>query len=116
LSAYIEKLLETPQPETPLEKELPSTLASVYVDDATELLGVVVDDECRTPRGTQEIPVNQTAGVLITIMPSCLCSAAAVTLPVSGWRRAAAPNKAREAVTRAYITAPICQGTNSRSP
>ena len=37
----------------PPEKELPSTPAGVYVDDATELLGVVVEHERRRGRGAQ---------------------------------------------------------------
>ena len=37
----------------PPEKELPSTPAGVYVDDATELRGVVVEHERRRGRGAQ---------------------------------------------------------------
>ena len=37
----------------PPEKELPSAPAGVYVDDATELLGVVVEHERRRGRGAQ---------------------------------------------------------------
>ncbi len=37
----------------PPEKELPSTPAGVYVDDATELLGVAVEFERRRGRGAQ---------------------------------------------------------------
>ena len=37
----------------PPVKELPSAPAGVYVDDATELLGVVVEHERRRGRGAQ---------------------------------------------------------------
>ena len=43
----------------PPEKELPSAPAGVYVDDATELLGVVVEHERRRGRGAQSNAVGR---------------------------------------------------------
>ena len=43
----------------PPEKELPSALAGVYVDEATELFGVVVEHERRRGRGAQSNAVGR---------------------------------------------------------